>query len=224
MPRRYSPRRRNAKRRQYRRKRRGNRNNVMGYVAGLPKTTFTHMRYATSFTLTSTLGLKDEYKFRCIGPYDPDITSIGHQPMNYNLFETLYDKIMVVGSKLELRILSPDAAMNGVVLCYISDDSSVPYSNFTGYVEGRRGPYTVVTNQRTPLKLTAKFSSKKWFNVKDLRDNFERIGSGTSTSPVEDPTFNVIFQELEGATKSVTILATLTYACLFSDPKDQPQS
>lgn len=150
--------------------------------------------------------------------------------MGYDTWSSLYNHYVVTGAKISIKSLSAsgsalhnDPAAYGI---YFSDDTSVPYTDFTGFVEAKRGTYGTVTGQRNTVSRTAKWSARRYFDVKDVKDNMLRIGAPISNSPNELCMANIWWQCLDSsqATSEQDFVITIDFVARFSEPKDLAQS
>lgn len=67
---------------------------------GFPTKIITILRYIQTNTLTSTTGGIATQVFRMNGPFDPDVTGIGHQPMYWDRYAAIYQSYRVLGSRI----------------------------------------------------------------------------------------------------------------------------
>lgn len=226
MPRRYTKKKR-APRRRKRRTRHANNANMMGFVSGMPKIRRAHLRYAEDFNLNSSVGSMAVYRFRANSLYDPNQSATGHQPLGYDQWAALYNHYVVVGAKITVKSLSGQGtpAIAAIAGCYISDDTTFPYTNSSGMIEAKKGSWRTMTTQRNTVSFITKFSAKKFFNVVDVKDNLDRIGATVSANPTEEVYFNIWFQDLFGAASTdQRFQITIDYIADFSEPKDLTQS
>lgn len=148
----------------------------------------------------------------------------------WDQWSTLYNNAVVLGSKITVYNRGQyntagtfSAFMGGI---YLSDDTT----NFTDWqtlVEARRGSFMTVSSAAgTRAKCTAYFSAKKFFNVKDVKDNMLRLGNGVSTSlPQNEAIFKVWCQPMDKSSNGTNYFtAIIEYIVLFSEPKDVPAS
>lgn len=224
MPRRYRKKKKYVPRRKPRRKRRANNTNNMGYVSGMPKVRRARLRYSDTVELTSTLGGLGIYKFRANSIHDPDFDSIGHQPMGHDQWAQLYNHYVVVGAKITVKCLASATVAAGAMGCYISDDTSVPYSTLDGFIESKRGSWRTFTHQRNAVSFHTNFSTKKFFNITDIKDNFDRLGALVGSNPLDSAMFNLYYFDLSNLTSSYKAMITIDYIVDYSEPKDMLQS
>ena len=195
--------------------------------SGMPLIRTAKLRYNTSAQIASTSGLMAHHTMRANSLYDPDFTAVGHQPMGFDQWANLYNHYVVVGARLTVRFMnaSGDASANppyyaGVML---TDQSSFPYSNSSAVVESRKG-ISRMGAWLFPLRLTQNFSARGFYNLTDVKDNFDRIGAAVTASPAEEAFFQVWVQPVGSQTITLTADITVEYICKFSEPKDLAQS
>lgn len=142
----------------------------------------------------------------------------------WNQWSALYNNYAVLGSKCTVyhtgyTNLEGSNAMMGI---YLSDDTT-NFTTWTTMIEAKRGTYRQISenlNSRT-TSAVSKYSAKKHYNIKDVKDNIDRIGSTMTAAPQDSAFFNVWFQPINqtsGATYYANII--VDYIVLFSEPKD----
>lgn len=80
------------------------------------------MRYSTNITLSPITGAPASYLFRCNSIFDPDYTSVGHQPYGHDTYESIYNHYRVRKATITM---TPMAAATGVFGITLTDDLSV---------------------------------------------------------------------------------------------------
>lgn len=227
MPKRYSKKRSTTKKRRSRRRRRYNPyrrlTSGMGTPSGMPKQRIAKLRYCSNISVISTLGALGSHTFGANDIYDPDITGTGHQPMGHDQWANLFNHYVVLGSKITVYPVQ-DAGIQGLCGVYLSDDTSTPYTSGDQFMEAKRGSYQIQSMTRGSRPVKAFFSAKKFFNVKDVKDNLDRLGAGVGTSPTDNAVFHVYFNTIDGNTDTMRFLVQIDYVVLFSEPKDLTQS
>lgn len=215
------------KRKTYRRKKmRGRRPLTSRYTpSGMPAQRIAKLRYAEQVELTSTLGGLTEHRFSCNNAYDPNTTGTGHQPMGYDQWSALFNHYTVLGAKVTINTLQNAGAVNpGYIGVYTTDGTSNPYTSADEFIEAKRGSFTqLVADQAHVKRLVSKFSTKKFFNVSDVKDNSELKASVTA-SPSEVAFWNIWYHTTDGTTNSVKIMVVIDFIVSFSEPKDLSQS
>lgn len=168
--------------------------------------------------------------FRANSPHDPNQSGVGHQPMAWDEYSQLYNHYVVLGSKITVQFASNVASTLSppVVGIFQSDDTTYSTQYITSLIEQNRCVYRMIAHgyQVKPTTLTSKFSTKKFFNVNDVKDNLDRLGAPIGSNPGEEAYF-VVFcgDQLEGEDISgVYALCTVEYIVAFSEPKELAQS
>lgn len=200
--------------------------NMMGNPSGFPQSRRAMLRYSDKITITSTAGTIGTHLFRANGIYDPDWSGVGHQPMGRDLYANLFNHYVVVGARISVKALGGQASspQAGYVGVYLTDDTSTGYTDFTGYIEAKRGSWQALAYQRNSRSVNCKFSARNFFNVKDVKDNVDRIGAGVGADPGEAAFFAICYQDLDAGTTDLVALVTIDYIVDFSEPKDVAQS
>lgn len=70
---------------------------------GFPKKIITILRYNETQQQASTLGGISTYIYRMNGPFDPDLTGVGHQPMYWDSYTPIYQNYRVLGSRISVE-------------------------------------------------------------------------------------------------------------------------
>lgn len=238
MPRKYVPKTKKQARKYYRRraryysKRRTFRPQHI-VRTGFPRTNMVRLRYVDGFSLDPSAGTLATHVFRANSIYDPNYTSLGHQPMNTDLWAQLYNHYTVVGAKITLHVHNAagsgsDGLLAGVIL---TDDATYSVDPVTimeqGLARYRLTNATLSSNKGNGLKVSKTFSAKRFFNVTNPMDNTNRIGAMFSANPVELSHFVCFVGAPPGSLVdyvSMRCTVVIDYICIFSEPKEQPQS
>lgn len=212
----------NKKRKIYRAKRRSRKSTIAKVPAGFPMGRRNTMRYVENITMSSSAGVMATHLFSANGIYDPDITGLGHQPYGYDQMAAYFNHYVVIGSKITVNWMNePGSAVSenpSVVGVYLSDQTTVPYGNVNSFVEAKRGQFKNVQWMFMPTT-TGRYSAKKFFNIKDVKDNVLRIGANNGTQPTDQAYYQVILQALGGSNASMTARVTIDYIVEWSEPR-----
>ncbi len=76
---------------------------------GFPKNYTCKLRYCETISFDPNATSTPVYAFRCNGPYDPDVTSTGHQPAGYDQLAQMYGYYSVQASKITAKIVGAAA-------------------------------------------------------------------------------------------------------------------
>jgi len=153
--------------------------------------------------------------------------------MNYDQWSLLYNHVIVVGSKITIRVhdntvVAGAGMVAGILLSddtiFTNDPVTMMEQGLAKYKLTNPGPNSGGGNG---VSLRHTFSAKKFFNLTDILDNYSRLGHDTLDNPT-DPAFFVCF--LGPPPGSLTDLSSyvctviIDYICVFSEPKEQPLS
>lgn len=198
--------------------------------SGFPAENRTILRYVDHDALQSSTGIWDFCAYRANGIFDPNYTLAGHQPLGYDQWATYYNHYVVNSCRFKVTF-TPTTTAGTPCACsvYLGDDASTPYAGSTYYAlaEANRGQQKILSYAAAkPVVIRGYYSAKKFFNVKDIRDNLDRIGSGIGASPAEGAIFYAGLQSMDlGSTSNVVLIKVeLEYDVTFSEPKDLTQS
>jgi len=213
----------------------------MGVPSGMPATRISKLRFCTSKVIEcyeNTIGYAN---FLANGAFDPDTDLLPTgQPMGYDQWAALYDQYCVLGSKITAYItyqkqdsgnptLTAPVNPPCMVGVYLGDDASIPYTNWQGLVESKRGTFRNITAyQASPVKVSSKFSCKKFFNLKNPSDNVTRVGADNTANPTETATY-IVWGNSTGSLSpdqkiKLNCNIIIDYIIQWSEPKDLSRS
>lgn len=179
-------------------------------------------------------GTPSIYSFRANSIYDPNLTGLGHQPMGHDQMALLYAKYIVLGSRITVKIWSADASSNIISICGIITDADTtigPSGAFqmSEILENNKVSYKYVTHRvdvAKPTTITRNFSAKRFFNVKDMRDNHAEYGAQIGANPQDQAYFHVFVNPMTTTADAPPLQAwvKIEYLVSFSQPKDLTES
>lgn len=202
---------------------------------GFPDQKMIRMRYRVGYTGgPSPSAARGATVFRASSIYDPDYTAGGHQPLGYDQWAPFYDHYIVVSSKLTatvgLNIGQPGRAINfGVFPAH--DPTAI--SSFWPIMESARGGWNTLAggayaggdNQKTA---SATYSARRFFNIRDVADNVDRLGAAYNDNPTDEAYFVVWYETADQLAANeacaLTFTVTIDYLVLLSEPKTLPIS
>lgn len=155
-----------------------------------------------------------------------DSVLIVPQPMGWDQWVQLYNHYVVLGSKITVTF-APMVSANPIVCgVYLTDAPALPYASYSQFIEAGRGMHKLITPESKPVTTMSRYSAKKFYNVKDVKDNLDRLGNTTTANPFESAYYHVWLQSADKQTTSAIVYAIITveYTVLFSEPKDLPAS
>lgn len=198
---------------------------------GFPKTNVVKLRYVESFEINPTTGALGYHRFRANSCFDPNYTGTGHQPNGFEQWSQFYNHYVVIGSKINVRftLASLTTDTGGMMVCGVSlTDDVTSTSSLTLLLEQSQTRKTtgVFNFNNNPRSASKGYSAKKFFNVTNISDNWSRLGALVTASPNEEAYFSVYVGNANAAIDppTLTCLATIEYICMFSEPKELPES
>lgn len=186
------------------------------------------LQYFDQITINPPVGDQPgRYIFRANSIFDPDYTGVGHQPLGFDQWMTLYTRYHVIGAKCTATFVANDTtSANSSAICGIiqttGTDSPI---GITNYIENKKSKYRVCQLGTAPTTISSSYSTKKSQGIKNLMDNYELSGTFLSNPLVED-----FFQVFVGNVNTtddasrVSIQIKLEYIVVFSDPVRLTQS
>lgn len=204
---------------------------------GFPSNKVVKMRYAEGRSfLVPAATTSTEFAVSANSIFDPYVPSGGHQPMGHDQWAQFYNHYVVIGSRISVTF-SAQAGTPGrtmVCCCYIDDDNAT-LGDWRQLVESGRASYQLIQPYATGIASThgqktigAKYSAKKWFNVKDVKDNVTRIGATFNSNPADQVNYRILMQSTDQLTLNADWYCEVTYVVdyivLLSEPKDLPVS
>lgn len=221
MPRRYT------RKRKYRRRRK---TYIGRAMPGFPSNKIVKMRYVDRQVLNPGVSTIGGWVYRANSIHDPDFSGLGHQPLGHDQWEQYYNHYVVLGSKINVKFMydATNANTGQAVGVYLSDDQTYP-SDVDNLMEQGLGKYRVmaaVNYDPNCPSITNKFSAKKYFNVKDVKDNVTRIGATFGANPTDMANYIVWASALNPTVDlgDTWILTTIDYIVALSEPKALPKS
>lgn len=181
-------------------------------------------------SLNGGTGAVDFHAYRANTIYRPDGTGGDtHSPMFTSQIAALYNHYVVLGAKITVKFLSPTNTTTGALIggVFLSDDTTFS-TNVITLTEQNRSNWRMITpsNNVRPFVVKKKFSAKKFFNVKDVKDNVKRIGAAFGANPSEEAHFITWVGAANGTTdpSPVDTFVTIDYIVLVSEPAELAQS
>lgn len=187
------------------------------------------MRYSDRISINPAAGTIASHVFRANSIFDPDDTGVGHQPRGHDEWAMFYNQYTVIGSKITILAgsQSSSASDNLLISMNLADSSGAPLTP-VDMMERTGAVWTYLTNMYgtgATRKLTKKYSAKRFFQHKSIKDaDDQRTNFGSNPA---NPTFYVISgTAADGISNpsAVTILVQVDYICLLTGRKQVGES
>lgn len=226
--RRYTTKRKAYKRTAYR-KRRNQNSAVSRNLIGFPKNQYVHMRYCETLSLDGSSVISPKI-YRANSIYDPDYSTGGHQPMGYETWLKLYNQYIVVKSRCKMTVCQVATATGEPFYASLGLQNAVDTRTMIERLE--TGDTTMKLMQGATAygnkgtTLIRWFDQKKFFNLTDIKDNWDEAGANINDNPINTALFNLAIGAADGTTETGTykICVQIDYWVLFGEPQILAQS
>lgn len=194
---------------------------------GFPSQLRTKLRYCDVITLTSTASV-GTYTFRMNSLFDPDFTSIGHQPYYYDQLAALYNRYAVQGSTLKATFslvvnststIQPSGPV--VVGVKLDDDGSLVTTDRTTLQEENDSITEFLGNGsggHNMTTITVNYNPKRDLGILATNDALVSVTSANPTRPWFANLF--MFEEGASTTAICKVKVEMIFDVIFSELKD----
>ncbi len=197
----------------------------------MPNKKLVRLRYVQHVSVNPASGLAADYVFRANSIHDPNFTGGGHQPYGHDTLELLYDRYMVVGSKITAEFVSTGTspATTDAVVGISLEDDSVTNTLTHHWMEQPKSNWKMIgpsDGGKGSAKLTKTFGLKKFFGVVNPADVPTRFGAQFGSNPSETAWYHLMVAPVNPTddTQLVNIMVTVEYTVLVTELKDLTQS
>lgn len=203
---------------------------------GFPRSKIVKLRYCDQIAIdVGVSGVASTYVFSANSLYDPNVTGIGHQPGCFDTYASIYNHYTVLGAKITCKFFSQTASDNyeAVVGIKLDDDATItPATAITDLIEQPNNLFkwkvlrTNALASMSSVTVTHYYSAKKFFGIKDVKDNGLQLGALVTSSPTEAACFILAVGAATADLDlpNVQCLVTIDYIAEFSELKDQTRS
>ena len=171
-------------------------------LGGFPERKAARLKYCSFITLdpgSLDSAIPKVHHFRANSCFDPDYTSVGHQPRGFDEHAAIYDHYTVIGSKISATFESDVdnyAAAGQYCFLMLQDTDNTPTSLIDIVEESDKNKIDYRPRSGfdgKSITLHKKFSPYKMFGIpkKDSLMNNDRLTCQVSTNPAEDAIFTV---------------------------------
>lgn len=194
----------------------------------MPTTKIAKLRWCQEGAIESTSGAFTTRAYKANYPYD--MNGSGGQPMGWDQWAALFNSYVVVSSKIKIYIEAINTNTVGMTLgVQLNDDDTLGYSAIADVIESRKGTFCqlgIPAAGSSKCKLKGSFNAKRFFNVTNIKDNWDRLGGLTQTTLIGDIASYILWwQSLDGTTTTgARIIVIIDLIVLYSEPRDMPVS
>jgi hypothetical protein len=218
-----------TRKRTYRRKPRYRKNLVLS-KAPIPNKFGAKLRYVDSISVNpGAAGVAGVHVFRATSCYDPDYTSVGHQPRGFDQWMNMFYHFTVIGAKITCEFALTGQTDDRAVVCGVNlKDSATTYSDKNNYTEGRNCRTKLLSGgaagDARSCTLTMTYSPKKFLGQAHPLEGANLKGSATA-NPTEDSCFHVWAAPTGSADlETIAVHVRIDYLVIFTEPVQPSQS
>ncbi len=200
---------------------------VEPYIPLYPPKCIKTLRYASGHIgLSSTSGVVQTQVFSLNGPYDPDITGTGHQPMGFDQMMQFYNHYCVLRTRCVCRFGT--ATGNYGTGCLRVDAATTPITDIERIME-------FGGNVTTGLEANGAFGANKVLSLDAdiarlqgitpsalMADN--QLRGDVASNPAEQSYLHVQLWNAAGVTVTCNIYVMMEFDTLFMEPRTAPLS
>lgn len=193
-----------------------------------PRQKVAKLRYSAIGTITPTTPGAVLY-FRANGPFDPEASTTGHQPMGYDQWGAFYYENVTISAKISFKFVV-DTGVAGSALfalrCVPASAASVLPRN---QCLEQPGVSTYMcnsssANDKATFHLSKTYSAKKFWGLSSIKDNDANLFSAFGSLPNEEADWELAAYTLGGTPATYTYTVSITYNLMFRSPKNIVQS
>jgi len=168
--------------------------------------------------------------FRCNDIFTPDATGGTNQSMGFDQWAQFYSRWMVIGSKIRVKCASHVSGTGPTVWGILKQETATPTATLASHIiEQGTSPWRIqqnVTNGNTTT-LTNTWSLRKWYQLKDPRDNMDNTYAGAfaGTSPSRIPYYILWASSVQGNdVDTLQYIVQIDYIAIVFDPIEMAAS
>lgn len=187
------------------------------------------LKYGELVAINAGAGTTATHVFRANGCFDPNYTGVGHQPYGFDQWANFYDHITVIGSRIKCTFMPTGSAVStGTNMCAITVEDDVTTSTSINQLLEKTGTvfgYSGLSSGKQALVLRKNFSTKKFFNLTDVKDNDSVRGLFTQ-DPTDQAYYHVMASSTDGSSDpgNVMVAVEIEYICVLSERKNLVES
>jgi hypothetical protein len=187
-------------------------------VYGFPPNLYTRLRYADSYTLTSSVGAVAKQTMLINSLFDPDSTGGGHQPLYRDTFAGLYNHYAVISARATVTFVSNTASVP--MLCgAVFDDDTTTSTTYYVLIEQSKGVHAMIAGSTGSLSretLHVEWSAKEFLGIDPFAS--EQYKTPVGSNPTELTSLLLWSAPADGSTtSSTTMLISIEFDVHWSE-------
>lgn len=191
---------------------------------GFPKSIITKLRYCDFHQYSSTSGSLSKKAFAANGLYDPDIDNVGHQPLFFDNYASIYNNYVVLGSKITVTFTSRTVDKSWTV-GILGDDTGTTSSTSTTLMETSNSVWTIHgTSHAGPTQLFLTYEPLGDIGI-DAIDDGDLNQTQVTQNPLQLWTFSTWAEPIDkSSTATCDATIEIEYTVKFNELKSQTQN
>jgi len=172
------------------------------------------LRYFDSIVLNAGAGAITSHLFRANSLFDPDYTGIGHQPRGFDQWMAMYQKFVVVSSRIKIMATYSAGGNASIIFILPTFGTSIP----AFALEDQQCKWTTVVGGDSPVTLWNTYSHRNEFKSNPIDDD---LAHGTaSADPGKIFYYHIGQAALNGAQDpgDITLNVQMDYQVTFFEP------
>jgi hypothetical protein len=169
-------------------------------------------------------GFITNYVFRGNSLYDPDVTSLGHQPKYYDQYSAVYLRYRVYASRITLKVIN--GANAALVAAIVPDTNQLTPTTVYAVTENPRAVVSrlVATAGNRTERISKKISTQQQLGLNQFEINDDSFTASTSNNPTALWYWNCVFANLTNVPLAGQAYVEIQYDCEFYDRIDSGPS
>lgn len=186
----------------------------------IPRSKLVRFRLVTTGTLTGSSGALATVAFKANSLNDPTGSWSAALPNSLDQWAAFYQKYIVLGSKVKLRVTPTANTGAGIIGIHLADNGT-PLSGANAYKEMNLTKQRILTTQKDYTVLNMGYSAKKFWHLANIKDDSEQEGAFSTTpgDPTDIAYYHVYAQDMNGGnTFTVECQLEMEFICYLCDP------
>lgn len=191
--------------------------------APFPDRSVQRLKYVDFIQLDPATTVPAFWNFCANGMYDPNQTGVGHQPMGYDQYATLYNHYHVMESYIKVTFMTPDDVGSGTkhaaIIGILRNNDTVDIRSTTDRLEESSTVYDVIHGDGPGSKvLTLGYKERAIFPVDKRNDTHAAINN----NPAEITSFQVFAAAITTGNDPSPVkgIVEINYLCEFYERQD----
>ncbi|WP_445779496.1 hypothetical protein, partial [Shewanella sp.] len=202
-----------------------NRKTIVNLGTTIPDATVVKLKYCDDLNISVPATVNGaNYLIRCNSIYDPDSSSVGHQPLGHDQWSAFYQRYVVTKATLTATFKSstgdPTYGSN-VGICIIANPGETIGLPDT-FMENNRTSYAYNTKWTGPSRITKVFHPNLFFGNDNIIDDDSK-GALFGANPADQAYFQMKMwspNQSSPAAHTVYVNIAVTYECVLRERKE----